>query len=1219
MDVPSGACSSFSPFAQQQSRRSPSPHEIPWSPDPREPEAEAADEHLIPEHAPAPPPARLPSTTLPLPDLQDGPAAAGQRLSRPATPSGTTTGPALEAVAGFQPSFGSGGGSKHWFAVPRCRALPDRATRLGLAAAAAAAEAPASEAPEVLSRAHYDAGVSVVVSKAGGKFQVEVHSDHPRPELVLHWAINDWKPPPEGVRPGGTVSAGDQAVQSRFEGGHTVRIAFPEAECPSKMVFVLKEGETWTNNGGSDFIAYLKPPGIEGKQSLAGSPLSWHGSAVSDVLGKVIEAESTASHWSLFNRFILALQLLDAADTAGPDGMAFVMTWLRLSTMRQLDWYRNSNYQSKDIAHVQKTLAQAMANKAATAKDPQCRLFARMCLAGLPRGGGDGDAIRHGILNVMRQNGIKEGHRPGIDEKFLEQWHQKLHTNTTPEDVLICEAYIAALHSGYMDDFWRFLWEWGGVSRERMASMNHPITATPLHLPHLIGPMQHYLWILKTTHSGADLDVCMEMAKGHMDGDLSWVIFDILANRNEWWVPGKIVEARHRLKQYWQREGAPRDVLLLDIALDNYFRLCVERTDKGAMSGDDLLELVALVLNNATVASESEELAQCYRLWERVKGEPRWSPQWALLAMAAADNTALCLEHYMDGIASLVQPHAERFAAACSNQVDPKYVANFGEEVVRGQPVFMLSVLLRFLDPMLRSTAGVGSWQVVSQAVAEGEVRVMDDLEGVQGQHFETPLVVVAERLTGNEDIPQASASAQGGQAGTGAVELTWTVFAGTVPFGIVAVLTSSATDVLSHIAIRARSQGVLLATCFDPAQLDAIRGLEGQHVEAGVTATGEVAAQVVERKEANSLYTGGGAAAAPAMRLAKPTSVRAGSNGANGAGTAPWVVGEGEFQEGVVGGKSRNLAQLKAKLPDWISAPSSVALPFGTFERALQDPINREVAAAVAAAAEELSAVPKGGGVPGALAHIRDLVRHKLKAPQGCLDAVLKAAEAAGLSRPDPDQLWAAICRVWASKWNDRAWLSRRAQGVPEGDLFMAVLLQQVVPADYAFVLHTADPVTGEHGEVHGELVVGMGEALVGNFPGRALSFTAGAGSDGNGGGGARVASLPSKREGLFVPGGLPTLIARSDSNGEDLEAFAGAGLYDSVPLVPLCHVAVDYGGERLVWDGAFRDKLLGSVAKLGREVEAAFGGQPQDIEGVYSGDKYYVVQSRPQIIRKQ
>lgn len=139
----------------------------------------------------------------------------------------------------------------------------------------------------------------------------------------------------------------------------------------------------------------------------------------------------------------------------------------------------------------------------------------------------------------------------------------------------------------------------------------------------------------------------------------------MLSNRNEWWVPGKIVEVRHRLKGYWQvrlaraclpvlvsllahlfraciaglpravgwagtpgfhcaccgehsrqcltvwarcarqqacvsipcyipilsfsqAEGASRDLLLLDIALDGYFRLLVERMDKGAMQGEHL-------------------------------------------------------------------------------------------------------------------------------------------------------------------------------------------------------------------------------------------------------------------------------------------------------------------------------------------------------------------------------------------------------------------------------------------------------------------------------------------------------------------------------------------------------------------------------------------------------------------------------------------------------
>lgn len=48
---------------------------------------------------------------------------------------------------------------------------------------------------------------------------------------------------------------------------------------------------------------------------------------------------------------------------AGAEGMSFFFTWMRLSSMKQLDWYRNSSYQSKDIAHVQKTITQRIADK----------------------------------------------------------------------------------------------------------------------------------------------------------------------------------------------------------------------------------------------------------------------------------------------------------------------------------------------------------------------------------------------------------------------------------------------------------------------------------------------------------------------------------------------------------------------------------------------------------------------------------------------------------------------------------------------------------------------------------------------------------------------------------------------------------------------------------------------------------------------------------------
>lgn len=60
------------------------------------------------------------------------------------------------------------------------------------------------------------------------------------------------------------------------------------------------------------------------------------------------------------------------------------------------------------------------------ASSPENRFLARVAMTNLPRGGGDGDAIRMGILNIMRDNGIREGHRPVsniLSTKFLVSSH----------------------------------------------------------------------------------------------------------------------------------------------------------------------------------------------------------------------------------------------------------------------------------------------------------------------------------------------------------------------------------------------------------------------------------------------------------------------------------------------------------------------------------------------------------------------------------------------------------------------------------------------------------------------------------------------------------------------------------------------------------------------------------------------------------------------------
>lgn len=54
-----------------------------------------------------------------------------------------------------------------------------------------------------------------------------------------------------------------------------------------------------------------------------------------------------------------------------------------------------------------------------------------------------------------------------------------------------------------------------------------------------------------------------------------------------------------------------------------------------------------------------------------------------------------------------------------------------------------------------------------------------------------------------------------------------------------------------------------------------------------------------------------------------------------------------------------------------------------------------------------------------------------------------------------------------------------------------MAILIQNIIPADYAFVIHTKNPITNNTNEIYAEVVVGLGETLVGTYEGQALSFT--------------------------------------------------------------------------------------------------------------------------------
>merc|ERR1712010_242662 len=81
----------------------------------------------------------------------------------------------------------------------------------------------------------------------------------------------------------------------------------------------------------------------------------------------------------------------------------------------------------------------------------------------------------------------------------------------------------------------------------------------------------------------------------------------------------------------------------------------------------------------------------------------------------------------------------------------------------------------------------------------------------------------------------------------------------------------------------------------------------------------------------------------------------------------------------------------------------------------------------------------------------------------------------------------------------------------------------------------------------------------------------------------------------------------------GEDLDGYAGAGLYDSVPMDETEERPVDYSSDPLLTDSGFQHKMMVDILRVGAAIERSLGS-PQDIEGcIDSEGRVIVVQTRP------
>src|SRR5215469_17651909 len=72
------------------------------------------------------------------------------------------------------------------------------------------------------------------------------------------------------------------------------------------------------------------------------------------------------------------------------------------------------------------------------------------------------------------------------------------------------------------------------------------------------------------------------------------------------------------------------------------------------------------------------------------------------------------------------------------------------------------------------------------------------------------------------------------------------------------------------------------------------------------------------------------------------------------------------------------------------------------------------------------------------------------------------------------------AVQRCWASLWTDRAVVYRSTNGIDHRAVRLAVVVQQMVDAEIAGVLFTANPVTGRRHQAVIDASPGLGEAVV-------------------------------------------------------------------------------------------------------------------------------------------
>lgn len=294
------------------------------------------------------------------------------------------------------------------------------------------------------------------------------------------------------------------------------------------------------------------------------------------------------------------------------------------------------------------------------------------------------------------------------------------------------------------------------------------------------------------------------------------------------------------------------------------------------------------------------------------------------------------------------------------------------------------------------------------------------------------------------------------------------------------------------------------------------------------------------------------------------------------------------------VGGKGASLAQLAAvglPVPPGFHITTAAYRSFVT-ENGLQEQILETVSVATAdqptsleEASRKIGRMFAQGSMP---AEIVTAVRQAYVALGG--DDLAVAVRSSATAEDLPDRSFAgqqetylnmrgeamvldAVKRCWASLWTARAIGYRARSGIAHEEVSLAVVVQELVLADAAGILFTANPLTGERDQVMINAAWGLGEAIVG---GQVTPDT------------------------VMVDKASGTIIAQQISEKEVMTVCSPEGTSEEPVPVDKRTIPVLTAVQ------------AAQLARIGVRIEELYG-QPMDIEWTLSHHRVFIVQARP------